>query len=170
MRWIPVQHGWLRTPMAGMATVILVACGQEGDRPVAAPPTTSGRSVVMTADDFQAGPPDSLTPPQALAGYPASPNPFEGNRQAWADGKRIYSWFNCAECHGSNGGGGIGPPLRDDTWIYGDAPANIFQSIAQGRPKGMPTFGHVLPDEEIWKLVTFVQSLGGGEVGESQSQ
>ena len=39
------------------------------------------------------------------------------------------------------GGGGIGPPLMDDRWIYGSAPENIYASIVQGRPNGMPAWG-----------------------------
>ena len=33
-------------------------------------------------------------------------------------GQEALRWFNCSGCHG-NGGGGSGPPLMDDIWIYG---------------------------------------------------
>jgi cytochrome c oxidase cbb3-type subunit 3 len=29
----------------------------------------------------------------------------------------------------------------DDQWVYGDAPQNLFATIVQGRPNGMPSFG-----------------------------
>ena len=47
--------------------------------------------------------------------------------------------YNCSGCH-SHGGGGIGPALMDDEWIYGSDPENIFATIVEGRPNGMPTF------------------------------
>ena len=67
--------------------------------------------------------------------------------------------FNCAGCHGGAGGGGIGPPLADAQWIYGDSPANIYASIVQGRPNGMPAFGPSLQGEAVWKLAAYVRSL-----------
>ena len=67
--------------------------------------------------------------------------------------------MNCAGCHGARGGGGIGPPFADNDWIYGGAPGQIFASIAQGRPNGMPSFGGRLPSESIWRIVSFVESL-----------
>src|SRR4051812_14766719 len=45
-------------------------------------------------------------------------NPYAGNAYAMNEGKRLYSWFNCVGCH-AHGGGGMGPPLIDDRWIYG---------------------------------------------------
>jgi cytochrome c oxidase cbb3-type subunit 3 len=70
--------------------------------------------------------------------------------------------FNCAGCHGARGGGGIGPPFADAEWIYGGEPQNVFQSVVQGRPAGMPAFGGQIPDEQVWKIVAFVRSLAGG--------
>lgn len=84
-------------------------------------------------------------------------------RNAWAvsEGQRLYEWYNCSGCH-ARGGGGMGPALLDAHWIYGNSPEQIFASIAGGRPKGMPAFGHRVPEAEIWQLVAYVQSLGGG--------
>lgn len=82
-----------------------------------------------------------------------------GQPVALNQGKRYYNWFNCTGCHGGTGGGGIGPPLADTDWIYGGEAANIFLSIVQGRPNGMPSYGGQIPDEQVWKMVTYVQSL-----------
>jgi len=87
-------------------------------------------------------------------------NPYEGNAWAISQGKRLFSQFNCVGCHGQ-GGGAIGPPLMDDEWIYGSEPENVFATIAQGRPNGMPAFGGKLNSQQIWQLVGYVQSLGG---------
>ena len=69
---------------------------------------------------------------------------------------------NCSGCH-SHGGGGMGPPLMDSQWIYGSDAANIFATIVEGRPNGMPSFGSKLPPDSIWKLATYVRSLSGLE-------
>jgi cytochrome c oxidase cbb3-type subunit 3 len=89
--------------------------------------------------------------------------PFHEERNAYAlaEGKRLYTWFNCAACHGAGGGGAIGPPLMDTQWVYGSAPANIFETITQGRPNGMPAFGARMPEYQVWQMVAYVRSLSG---------
>ena len=86
-------------------------------------------------------------------------NPLANDPTAARDGEQLYGSMNCAGCHGARGGGGIGPPFADDDWIYGGEPGQIFASIAQGRPNGMPSFGGRLPSESIWRIVSFVESL-----------
>ena len=82
------------------------------------------------------------------------------NAYLLAEGKRLYSWYNCAGCH-FNGGGGIGPPLMDDKWIYGDKIENIVATIREGRPNGMPSFRGKVPDDQIWELAAYVRSMSG---------
>ena len=69
--------------------------------------------------------------------------------------------MNCVYCHGANGVGLIGPPLNARGWRYGGTPAQIYNSIHDGRPQGMPAWGESLPPEEIWRLVAYIESLGG---------
>jgi cytochrome c oxidase cbb3-type subunit 3 len=87
-------------------------------------------------------------------------NPYQGNALAVSEGKRLFTAYNCVGCH-ANGGGGMGPPLMDETWIYGSAPQNIFATILEGRPNGMPSFRGKIPDYQVWQLVSYVQSLSG---------
>jgi cytochrome c oxidase cbb3-type subunit III len=91
---------------------------------------------------------------------PPATGPYETNAYAIAEGKRLYTQFNCVGCH-ANGGGGMGPPLMDDKWIYGSEPANIFATIVEGRPNGMPAFGGKLANDQVWQLVAYVRSLSG---------
>jgi cytochrome c oxidase cbb3-type subunit 3 len=93
---------------------------------------------------------------------PASPvkNEYENNAYAMNEGKRLYEWFNCVGCH-AHGGGGIGPPLMDDKWIYGSQPEQVFSTIVQGRPNGMPSFGGKIPDYQVWQLAAYVRSMSG---------
>lgn len=86
-------------------------------------------------------------------------NPFAKDAVALQEGRRLFVRFNCSGCHGGHAGGGMGPSLRDVTWIYGNRDAEIFSSIAQGRARGMPAWGTKLPQEQIWQLVAYIQSL-----------
>jgi cytochrome c oxidase cbb3-type subunit III len=88
-------------------------------------------------------------------------NPFEGNPQAIEQGKQLYIKMNCAGCHAYNGKGNMGPDLTDTYWRYGGLPVEIYKSIEEGRPQGMPSWGAALPPEDIWKLVAYIESFGG---------
>lgn len=86
--------------------------------------------------------------------------PNDRNAYAVSEGQRLFTWYNCSGCH-SNGGGGMGPPLIDDEWIYGSAPENIYATIMQGRPNGMPSFAGRIPTSQVWEIVSYVRSLSG---------
>jgi cytochrome c oxidase cbb3-type subunit 3 len=86
-------------------------------------------------------------------------NPYTGNPVALQDGRRLFNWYNCSGCHGGHAGGGMGPSLRDETWIYGSRDDQIFDSIAQGRSKGMPAWGAKIPEDQIWQLVAYIKSM-----------
>lgn len=92
---------------------------------------------------------------------PQARNPFAGSAAAVRDGHNLFMANNCYGCHSPGGGGGMGPPLIDAKWEHGGKPRDIYKSIAEGHPDhGMPPFGKRLRDDEIWKLVTYVESLG----------
>jgi cytochrome c oxidase cbb3-type subunit 3 len=86
-------------------------------------------------------------------------SPYRRDVNAIRDGQRLYHWYNCSGCH-ANGGGGMGPPLMDERWIYGSRPANLFDTIYEGRPGGMPAFGSKIPQDQIWKLVAYIEAMG----------
>jgi cytochrome c oxidase cbb3-type subunit 3 len=90
----------------------------------------------------------------------AVPNEYEESAYAVAEGQRLYRWYNCNGCH-ANGGGGSGPALMDDQWIYGSAPANIVATILEGRPNGMPAFGGKIPDQQAMQIAAYVRSMSG---------
>lgn len=94
---------------------------------------------------------------------PGAENPLSGDPQAIAAGERHFAAFNCAGCHAPLGGGGMGPPLSDDAWIYGSGPAQIYLSIMQGRPQGMPAWSAMLPQKTAWELVAYIETLPGIE-------
>jgi cytochrome c oxidase cbb3-type subunit 3 len=85
---------------------------------------------------------------------------YEDNAYAVSEGKRLFSQFNCVGCHG-HGGGAMGPPLMDDEWIYGSEPENIYATIVEGRPNGMPAFGGKVATNQVWELVAYIRSMSG---------
>jgi cytochrome c oxidase cbb3-type subunit 3 len=55
----------------------------------------------------------------------------------------------------------MAPPLIDNKWIYGSQPQQIFATIVEGRPNGMPSFRGKIPDHQVWQLVAYVRSMSG---------
>ncbi|HML27955.1 MAG TPA: c-type cytochrome [Hyphomicrobium sp.] len=105
----------------------------------------------------------ALVPLTPGANKPVVDRSAEGRRiekdpEQIAAGKQLFTAMNCVGCH-FNGGGGMGPPLMDNVWIYGDSIENIAASIREGRPNGMPSFRGFVPDEQIWQLAAYVRSL-----------
>ena len=92
---------------------------------------------------------------------PDAKSPYHGNAWAMGEGKRLYAAFNCSGCHATNGGGGIGPALTDDKWIYGSEPEQIYSTIVEGRPNGMPAFGGRIPSQQVWQIVSYIDALAG---------
>jgi cytochrome c oxidase cbb3-type subunit III len=91
---------------------------------------------------------------------PPTPSIYEESAYSVSQGKTLFDQYNCSGCH-ANGGGGIGPPLMDNNWIYGSQPQNIFTTIVEGRPNGMPSFRNRIPEYQVWELVAYVRSLSG---------
>ena len=87
-------------------------------------------------------------------------NEYEENAYALSEGKSLYSAYNCVGCH-AHGGGGMGVPLIDDKWIYGSNPEQIFATIVEGRPNGMPSFRGKIPDHQVWQLSAYIRSMSG---------
>jgi cytochrome c oxidase cbb3-type subunit III len=111
---------------------------------------------------------DTRVPQPSLAPRPAGPASsrpgegpkFEANAYHVNQGKMLFRSMNCSGCH-ANGGGGIGPALMDEKWIYGGDIHSIFATIRDGRPNGMPAFAGKLPEDQIWELAAYVRSLSG---------
>ena len=94
----------------------------------------------------------------ATAEAAESKNPYAGNRAAEEEGEKIFQ-ENCRPCHGENGAGGFGPKLATTTHKFGGSDADLFASVAEGRPGGMPAFLPQLGKDRIWKAVTYLRRL-----------
>ncbi len=89
-------------------------------------------------------------------------NPFERDARALAMGAKLYIAYNCVDCHGAEGSGSMGPSLADGRWHFGGRAGEVFESIYEGRPDGMPAWGGRISNDQIWMLVSYVRSLNGG--------
>ena len=76
----------------------------------------------------------------------------------------------CAQCHGPNAEGGIGPSLRSAEFRDSNARQDIFDSINLGHPATpMIAWGAILTADQINDVVDFILSLPvseGGGTGE----
>lgn len=92
-------------------------------------------------------------------------SPYANDASAAAEGHDTFVNMNCAACHGYDLKGGMGPDLTDTYWRYGGSPADIYKSIYEGRPQGMPAWGRALSPDIIWKVVAYIESKGGAFPG-----
>jgi cytochrome c oxidase cbb3-type subunit III len=135
-----------RAGLVGLAMLALAACSRERrtfhDSPPAASVAAESAKIVRSDSGV------------------SRDGPYGNNAWALNQGKQLFSAFNCVGCH-SHGGGGMGPPLMDSAWIYGFEPANIYATIANGRPNGMPSFKSRITPQQTWELVAYVRSMSG---------
>ncbi|WP_246186614.1 c-type cytochrome [Methylacidimicrobium tartarophylax] len=117
--------------------------------------------------------------PSASAAGGAMKNPYTDNPQAIAEGRKLWFSRSCNGCHGGMGGGGMCPPVINDTWVYGSEDKTLFELVKYGsvelQKKGytrigrenvvapMPPFGSILTDDEIWKVLAYVRSIYRGD-------
>jgi len=104
-------------------------------------------------------------------------NPYQDDIEAVAkDGRKIYMAAGCNGCHGGTGGGGMGPPLTNPVWVYGNDGDTLFRLIALGTKgieeqdytrqrselvKGpMPPFGTIIKsNDDMWKMIAWIWSV-----------
>jgi mono/diheme cytochrome c family protein len=91
-------------------------------------------------------------------------NPYEGDKQAIATGAQLFVGYNCLDCHGADGSGAMGPSFQDGRWHFGGSPGEVFESIYQGRPDGMPAWGGRISNDQIWMLTAYVRSLSSKDL------
>lgn len=87
-------------------------------------------------------------------------------------GHKIYK-THCQDCHGSFGQGAPGayPALAGNRSVTLASPINVIRSILYGgyapvtasnsRPYGMPPFAHILNDEEIALVLSYIRNAWG---------
>lgn len=103
-----------------------------------------------------------------------APNPHAGDAAAIAKGGELYA-SNCANCHGADAKGELGPSLVDDAFLGGTgdlgdgayykviAAGTAPGAFAEGRNMegGMPPFATDLKPDDIWSVVAWIRSQKG---------
>ena len=84
-------------------------------------------------------------------------NPYDGDRTAIRAGSALYR-ARCADCHGPDALGDMGPNLTT-LWDFGtDNDVRAFETIQLGVPGSvMPSTS--LPENKIWAMVAYLESL-----------
>ena len=123
-----------------------------------------GRIILVGVGAWLALAPSGVGQSASFRGAPSSSaetkNPYSGNAQAAAGGKKLYAQ-NCSQCHGNNLQG-IGPaPSLTTASVKNAAPGELFWFITNGDLiKGMPSWSQ-LPKQQRWQIVTFLQLTNG---------
>ncbi|MEO6211204.1 MAG: c-type cytochrome [Gemmatimonadaceae bacterium] len=142
-----------RIAILAILSLAVSACRKETAVPAAANAAGAENALVISRHDdriFAGG----IAPPAEKV-----VNSVAQDAKAAEVGATLFTGMNCDGCHGGGAVGAVGPSLTDGRWRYGGADADIYRSIAEGRPKGMPAFGGVLQPAMIWRLVTYIKSL-----------
>jgi cytochrome c oxidase cbb3-type subunit III len=140
-------------PAAALACVVAAVGCQREERAFKLPPQSTSPPSQTAMTNLVAGTTDTALRARRTRVYGE-------NAYQLSQGQDLYSAFNCVGCH-AHGGGDVGPALMDDKWIYGGEIDQIYLSIAQGRPNGMPAFAGMIPPQQMWQLAGYVRSLGG---------
>ena len=152
----------------------LAACGDK-DSAGASAPAGGGKAIefVTTQDS------SPLVINAALFDTPAAKeflatgkNPYIGNAEAQAKGKKIFQLYSCTQCHGPEAKGQVGPGLVGPTFKYPKDATNkgMFETIWHGTNGGMGAKGIGLMDptdpkngitpDELLKIIAWIRSQG----------
>jgi cytochrome c-L len=88
-------------------------------------------------------------------------NPYDGQEQALADGRKLYQ-TNCQACHLPDGSGRMGPSLISDKWIRERAATDVgmFEIIYGGASGAMQSFARRgMTQDEMLRVIAYVRSL-----------
>ena len=87
-------------------------------------------------------------------------NPYKSDKDAIAAGRATYDQW-CAACHLADGTGRIGSNLIDAQVTYQRVSTDVglFEAIYGGASGAMQAFGNRLTQDEILKMMAFIDSL-----------
>jgi cytochrome c-L len=164
----------------GLAVVLcllaLSACGKKDAATVGAEASAdSGKAIefLATQDDKPFAIDAKLfTTPAAKEFLATGKNPYVGNAEAIAKGKKVFQLYSCTQCHGPEAKGQVGPGLTGPTYKYPKDATNkgMFETIWHGTNGGMGAKGiglmvpgdntqGITPDEML-QIIAWVRSMG----------
>ena len=98
-------------------------------------------------------------------------NTYIGNAEAIAKGKKVYQLYSCAQCHGPEAKGQVGPGIVGPDYKYPKDATNkgMFETVWHGTNGGMGAKGIGLMDpsdpkngitpDELLKVIAWVRSM-----------
>jgi mono/diheme cytochrome c family protein len=155
----------IRAILADYGVPLLALPGETpGARPAAQNQGAAPQQPPQPAPGVDPQPGADAPPPAAADPAIKTLNPFAGNPDMIAEGRKLYVQVGCQGCHGGGGGGGMAVPLIDDIWKFGSDDETLFKLIKGQIPQQtMPTVYNSLPDDDVWKLLTFIRSVYVGD-------
>lgn len=101
------------------------------------------------------------TPAAGRAGTPGPAGAAQGGGRGANPANALYA-EHCASCHGTDLAGGRAPSLFNEQWLATMADARLTASVREGVANaGMPAFGSLLNDDQIWQLVQYLRLQSG---------
>ena len=98
-------------------------------------------------------------------------NPYVGNAEAIAKGKKVFQLYSCTQCHGPEAKGQVGPNLTGPDYHYPKNATNkgMFETVWHGTNGGMGAKGIGLMDptdpkngitpDELLKVISWIRSM-----------
>lgn len=158
-----------------LCLLALSACGKKDSTPGAEASADSGKSIefLATQDDKPFVIDAKLfTTPAAKEFLATGKNPYIGNAEAIAKGKKVFQLYSCTQCHGPEAKGQVGPGLIGPTYKYPKDATNkgMFETIWHGTNGGMGAKGiglmvpgdntqGITPDEML-QVIAWIRSMG----------
>jgi cytochrome c-L len=163
----------------------LVACGKSENSTSAAGASgaeASGDVKAIAFEKTQDGSPldikhELFTTPAAKEFLATGKNPYIGNAEMIAKGKKIFGLYSCTQCHGPEAKGQVGPGLVGPTFKYPKDATNkgMFETIWNGTNGGMGGKGigimnpndpkdGITPDE-VLQVQAWIRSMSDGITG-----
>jgi len=104
--------------------------------------------------------PNETVTPKVLEFHKSGRNPFKGDAAVAAAGRVLYDQW-CASCHLADGSGRIGPNLTDAQVTHPrvSSDTGMFEVIYGGGAGAMQSFGSRLTQEEILRIMAFIETL-----------
>jgi mono/diheme cytochrome c family protein len=151
-----------------------------GDAPAAEKPAPADKA----AGGGEAGGSPADTAKTAEKGSLKSP--YADYASVAPEGHKVFMAAGCNGCHGGTGGGGMGPPLTNQVWVYGKDDDTLFRLVALGSDglkeqgysrKGsenvvgpMPAQGTIVKsDDDLWKIIAWIRSVNPSSAGASST-
>ena len=140
----------------------------------AAAPAANGKMIEFVTT--QDGSPMKIDPalfttPEAKEFMTTGKNPYIGNADAIAKGKKVFQLYSCTQCHGPEAKGQVGPGLTGPDFRYPKDATNkgMFETVWHGTNGGMGAKGIGLMDpsdpkngispDELLKVIAWVRSM-----------